>query len=314
MNIREVLINSDKYNFSVQIAHPNPWHITGLRTLWKEAFGDEDTFLDTFFSTAFAPERCLCILHEENVISALYWFECEYLNQPLAYIYAVTTAKTYRGMGLCRQLLTAVHATLKQQGYIGTLLVPGSESLFDFYKKAGYKTTCYRHMYQYNLNIQSDHASVLKQTHPDTVSLSAASVSPIKQLSAAEYATLRKNFLPSDSILQEKENLAFLQTQLNFYSGEDFLMAVRITDQRIYCPEFLYTKRYTSSDTSSDTSSKNSLSETPCIHSLINKVLSYFNCTGGVFCTPGVTSPFAMYYSLNTHSFQEPAYFAFAYD
>ena len=33
--------------------------IPALRRLWKQAFGDDDQLLDSFFSIAFSPDRCL---------------------------------------------------------------------------------------------------------------------------------------------------------------------------------------------------------------------------------------------------------------
>ena len=307
MNISKGSIVSDT---PIQIIHPQPKHIASLRILWKEAFGDTDAFLDVFFSTAFAPERCLCILIKNNITAALYWFECEYSNHPLAYIYAVATAKAYRGRGLCRQLLAATHSTLTQQGYIGALLVPGNETLFDFYKKAGYQTTCYRHIYQYNQNAGVAYASTMNQAFLASHTGHAQSISDtstflVKQISATEYASLRKNFLPPDSVFQEKETIAFLQTQLKFYSGENFLAAVAITEQKLYCPELLYTDTIVSS--------KNIRSGNSINHDLMSQLLSYFGCINGIFCSPGGNSPFAMYYSLNT-TIKAPKYFAFAFD
>ena len=37
------------------IKPPSKEEIPQLRTLWQEAFGDSDAFLDIFFSNAFAP-------------------------------------------------------------------------------------------------------------------------------------------------------------------------------------------------------------------------------------------------------------------
>lgn len=292
---------------TIQILHPQPMHITELRTLWKEAFGDTDAFLDTFFSTAFAPERCLCILMEHSVAAALYWFECEYQKKPLAYIYAVATAKACRGMGLCRQLLAATHATLRQQGYIGALLVPGSKTLFDFYKKNGYKTTCYRHIENYSLYTHINTSCSTNQIS-DTVTRDTG-MFMIRQISASEYASLRKEFLPQESVLQEKENLLFLQTQLHFYSGENFLAAITITDQTLYCPELLYTE---CSDTTIFTS-EHPTQTNPSKH-IMNRLLSYFDCTNGIFCSPGDSFPFAMYYPLDDSIQKAPNYFAFAFD
>ena len=58
------------------IDKPRPEHIRNLRQLWQEAFGDTDAFLDTFFDTAFSPERCFCVLDRDVPVSVVYWFDC----------------------------------------------------------------------------------------------------------------------------------------------------------------------------------------------------------------------------------------------
>ena len=65
---------------------PKTAQIPQLRQLWKEAFGDTDTFLDSFFSLAFAPERCRCITLGDTVPSALYWFDCTCRGEKWAYL------------------------------------------------------------------------------------------------------------------------------------------------------------------------------------------------------------------------------------
>ena len=76
-----------------------------LRTLWKEAFGDEDAFLDIFYTHGFQFDRCRCITENGKVVAALYWFDCILSGRPVAYLYAVATDKHHRGKGLCRTLL-----------------------------------------------------------------------------------------------------------------------------------------------------------------------------------------------------------------
>ena len=49
------------------IDKPNADQIAGLRQLWKEAFGDEEAFLDDFFGTGFSPDRCRCITIENDI-------------------------------------------------------------------------------------------------------------------------------------------------------------------------------------------------------------------------------------------------------
>ena len=74
--------------------------IDDLKQLWKTVFGDPDSFIDTFFAVAFSPDRCLFFEDSGKIVSALYWFDCEYENGKLAYIYAVATHPEHRGKGL----------------------------------------------------------------------------------------------------------------------------------------------------------------------------------------------------------------------
>ena len=52
--------------------------VPALRALWREAFGDGDEFLDTFFDTAFSKERCRVAIDGERTVGALYWFDCSF--------------------------------------------------------------------------------------------------------------------------------------------------------------------------------------------------------------------------------------------
>ena len=63
------------------IKAPQPSHIPALRTLWKDIFGDTDAFLDSFFSTAFSPNRSLCAIIDDQIVGMLYWFDCTYSGQ-----------------------------------------------------------------------------------------------------------------------------------------------------------------------------------------------------------------------------------------
>ena len=91
------------------IKQPEPDQIPQLRQLWQEAFGDPDAFLDGFFQTAFAFDRCRCAVEGSRVQGALYWLDCAWEGQKLAYLYAVATRKDSRGQGICRRLMGTVH-------------------------------------------------------------------------------------------------------------------------------------------------------------------------------------------------------------
>ena len=205
----------------MKIHNPLPCHIPQLRNLWKEAFGDTDEFLDIFFSTAFSSDRSLCITIDQKAVAALYWFDCTVAHQKIAYIYAVATAKSHRGQGLCKMLMEAAHSILRKSNYSGALLVPAQSSLFSFYEKMGYKTTCYTDNLQF--------------------SATGEKIS-VNEISKEEFAAVRKKLLPENSVLQEKENLDFLHSYANFYKGEDFLAAAYKENDRLIVKEFLGNK------------------------------------------------------------------------
>ena len=176
--------------------------ISGLRQLWKLAFGDTDAFLDGFFGTAFSFDRCRWIEADHRIV-ALYWFDCRFRGEKLAYLYAVATHPDYRGRGLCRKLMADTHDHLQNLGYGGILLVPQEEGLRKMYAAMGY-------------------ADATKVSEFSCEAGTAVSLQPVD---AQTYGMLRRRFLPEGGVIQEEENLRFLASYASFYAGEDFLLA-----------------------------------------------------------------------------------------
>lgn len=201
----------------MRIDHPAPRHMPQLRRLWQEAFGDTDAFLDSFYRTAYAPDRCLCVLEEDRVSAVLYWIDCAQAEQKLAYIYAVATRRDFRGRGLCRTLMARTHDLLRARGYAGAVLVPQQESLRQMYAGMGYKNA----------------------GGMDEFSCAAAAPVPLRAVGPAEFAELRRRLLPDGAVVQEGEGLAFLAQQLLFYAGENFLLAAYAEKGKLFCPELL---------------------------------------------------------------------------
>lgn len=197
---------------------PKPSHRQALRDLWQEAFGDTDAFLDTFENTAFSTARCRCLSDGNDVKAALYWFDCRFRNEHIAYLYAIATAKAHRGQGLCRTLIKDTHAHLASLGYAGSILVPSEPSLFGFYEKLGYRTLGY-------IGELSCRAS------DETIEL--------RKINAEEYASLRRKLLPDNGIHQENENLAFLETMYDLYAGNGLLLAARREGDKLHASELL---------------------------------------------------------------------------
>ncbi len=193
----------------MNIDMPRPEQISALRQLWQEAFGDTDTFLDGFFATADPLRHCRCVIADAEPVAVLYWFDCMWQEKRLAYLYAVATKKDRRGQGLCRTLMEDTHAYFKQQGYHGTILVPGSENLRTMYASMGYQTAT---------RIRSISCG------PGNREIALRKIQP------AEYALLRRQMLPAGGVVQEGRNLDFLQSRWELFAGEDFLLAAEISD------------------------------------------------------------------------------------
>ena len=199
------------------IDHPTREMLPGLWQLWQEAFGDDEEFLSRFAATAFSPSRCFALQEGEQLAAALYWFDCTCRGEKLAYLYAVATAKAFRGRGLCKALMAHTHRHLASMGYAGVILVPGEASLFRFYGEMGYRPF--------------GGMEELLCTPKGTAKL--------HPLDSKTYSLRRRDYLPEGAVLQEGVNLAFLQCYATFYEGKDFLLAARREGDRLMGLELL---------------------------------------------------------------------------
>lgn len=183
----------------MNLNHPTAAHVPALRQLWKEAFGDTDSFLDKFYGIAFDPRRCLCATVDGEVAAMAYWFDCE----NYADIYAVATAEKHRGKGISHALMARIHEILMERGYDGCILVPGEESLRKFYAGMGY-----------------ENCGGVREFDAE-----AGQPIPLRKLDIPEYAALRRNYLPEGGVVQEGVNLDFLASWASFYEGDRVLAA-----------------------------------------------------------------------------------------
>ncbi len=243
-----------------------PEYIPQLKRLWQEAFGDTESFIDSFFTTAFSPARCRMLLSGDEVLAAAYWLDCSCEGRKLAYIYAVATAKEHRSKGYCHRLMAAIHDSLALQGYCGSILVPGSPGLAEFYRGMGYAFFGG------------------KQEFSCTAGESAVA---LRSLCAEEYAHLRQQFLPAKAVLQENENLDFLQKHASFSEGNGFILTYSEENGKLWCPELL--------------------GDVSCAPGILRSL----GLQEGRFRVPGET-PFAMFRPLAET--EAPGYFGFAFD
>ncbi len=163
-----------------------------MTALWSEAFGDSPDGVARFYE---AFPRCRCYVAEEDgqAVSMVHSLpQILSPDLPAAYLYAVATAQTHRGKGLCRKLMAFAEADLKKQGFACAVLTPGEESLFRFYEQLGYRTAFSRNR------------TVFSGGTP---------------ISAAEYAQLREQILTASHMVYDLPTLEYAADaySLTFY-------------------------------------------------------------------------------------------------
>lgn len=179
-----------------------PADVPALRDLWKAAFGDEDAYLDIFFSTAYAPRRSRVICQDGNIVGGAYWLDCSLEGQKLAYVYAVAISPERQNQGLGTALMENIHRQLADEGYAGAILVPGDEGLRRYYQRFGYRDAA-----------------------PRRIPAQLPS-KPMERISPERYALLRRKYLPQSGVLQEGENLALLRALADFFEGDGFIAVI----------------------------------------------------------------------------------------
>lgn len=195
------------------IDHPNLEAIPALRQLWQFAFGDPDAFLDRFFALAFAPDRSLCAWEADQLLGAVYWFDCHWEGRSVAYIYALA-ARPGRGIG--KALMARAHRVLQDRGYHGVCLVPGEPWLEDYYRKMGYEGFGF--------------------ARQDT--FVPEGIARVTELTAEDYRQARDRFL-KNAVLHSAGIYPFLRSFCGFYAGEDFLLCGSLEEGVLYIQEYL---------------------------------------------------------------------------
>ena len=183
---------------TIEFRPPRPDEEGQLRALFTEAFGDEG-FTELFFRTGFAPDRCL-VAADGAVLAALHWFDSTLDGKDAAYIYGIAAFAAHRGRGIGSQLIRAALEHLDRPA----LLVPAEPSLFGYYERFGFRAV----------------SAIGEKT------VAAGTPLPIRPLTAAEYAKLRRENLPARSVIQEGPCLDLLAGYAAFYATAHAVAAV----------------------------------------------------------------------------------------
>lgn len=203
-----------------------------LKKLWKLAFGDEDAYIDHFFTRYYTPERMLVLEENGSVRAMTAWFDmplalADGTLVPSAYLYAVATHPDCRGKGFAGRLLSFAARWLKEQGFSCLTTVPARPDLHLFFGQNGFE----EHFALYQ-----------REYHPTQAAIPA----PLAAVDVARYNDLRKALLQNtDHIAYSPEAMHYQQGVCalsggNLYRiGEDSCACVEVAGDEVFVKELL---------------------------------------------------------------------------
>ena len=129
---------------NMELRHAEHADVPTLKALWRTCFGDDWSYINQFFDDLFRPHD-MVLLTEGNEIVSMAALLPTTLHAggesvPIVYLYAMCTHPQQRGKGFGRQLLDYAAEYARIHGSAGIALVPAEDSLFHFYRQAGYET------------------------------------------------------------------------------------------------------------------------------------------------------------------------------
>ena len=117
--------------------------IENLSALWQEVFDESEKVTDLFFKNVYPTCENPTLKKDGKIVSSAFLIPCEIENYKGLYVYCSMTHKDYRGKGLMGSILKEADEIKAQNNLDFLILVPASESLFDFYSKFGYENFGY---------------------------------------------------------------------------------------------------------------------------------------------------------------------------
>lgn len=119
--------------------------IPRLKEIWKKCFHDEDWYIDFYFKERFSKVETLVYTIDDNPVAMATLIPGEICYQQtkinIRYVYAVATDPIWQGKGLASELIQYINTRVDKE-YQGTILVPASKGLFEYYTKLGYQIAC----------------------------------------------------------------------------------------------------------------------------------------------------------------------------
>lgn len=174
-----------------------------LHKLWRETFGDEDSFISSFFSAFYTAGNAAVAEYNGEIISAMYLLPAGtlYSNESAfscCYLYALSTLEEYRCRGIAEKVLECAAQAAFSRGYDCVYLSPAENDLFAYYEKRGFEScfSCSEQMF---------------------LGKPAASPVMLESVSPEEYSQIREELL---------ENIPHVEYSLGMISFQQYICKI----------------------------------------------------------------------------------------
>lgn len=115
-----------------------------LKTLWAEAFGDEEEYINIFFDKGYMPCECFGEICGDEVTSVLYllkgFINIEGRSFEGRYLYAAATRVSFRNKGIMSKLIKEAENYVKKNDLHFIALVPANDKLYEYYSAFGFES------------------------------------------------------------------------------------------------------------------------------------------------------------------------------
>jgi GNAT superfamily N-acetyltransferase len=116
-----------------------------ITNIWANCFTeDSERFINVFLSNCFAFDRCLIWKQDGKPVAMLHLLpqiiKTHNRDYKTQYLYAAATLPEYRSQGIMRKLMLAAEQDGIKYGYEYTVLLPATQSLYQFYEANGFST------------------------------------------------------------------------------------------------------------------------------------------------------------------------------
>lgn len=188
-------------------------------SLYKTAFNDPDDFTEDFIDRYFETS-CRYIVKDGRVVSMLFLLDATMQkgDEILCgkYLYAVATHPDFRGQGLMTKLIEKAKRETVEKGEF-LLTKPATETLFNFYKKFGFKLAVFSKDEQYSLSEKTE---------------------PLKKLNKNDYLSKRAELLKEQAYITLSDT-DYIYSFFTLFGNENTVCAVDLTEEIPAVKEFV---------------------------------------------------------------------------